>query len=77
MATAASHFRSFLEILRVIDSLQLALENGIATPAGWESSQDVLLPTGVSDEEAKARCLDGFDTRKPHLRVEGCPGDVR
>ena len=40
LAYPACTGRDFVELLRVLDSLQLADRCGIATPAGWQSGQD-------------------------------------
>jgi len=61
--------RNFSEILRVIDSLQLADRAQIATPANWEPGDDVIIPPSVTDEEAKKRFPQGFKTIKPYLRT--------
>lgn len=61
--------RNFDEILRVIDSLQLADRAQIATPANWEPGDDVIIPPSVSDEEARKRFPQGFKTIKPYLRT--------
>ena len=61
--------RNFAEILRVIDSLQLADRAQIATPANWEPGDEVIIPPSVSDEEAQKRFPQGFKTIKPYLRT--------
>ncbi len=61
--------RNFDEILRVIDSLQLADRAQIATPANWEPGDDVIIPPSVTDEEARTRFPQGFKTIKPYLRT--------
>jgi thioredoxin-dependent peroxiredoxin len=61
--------RNFDEILRVIDSLQLADSNKVATPVNWKDGDDVIILTSVSDEEARQRFPDGFKTLKPYLRT--------
>jgi peroxiredoxin (alkyl hydroperoxide reductase subunit C) len=61
--------RNFAEILRVIDSLQLADRAQIATPANWEPGDDVIIPPSVTDEEAQKRFPQGFKTIKPYLRT--------
>jgi peroxiredoxin (alkyl hydroperoxide reductase subunit C) len=61
--------RNFDEILRVIDSLQLADRAQIATPANWEPGDDVIIPPSVTDEEAQKRFPQGFKTIKPYLRT--------
>ncbi len=60
--------RNFIEVLRVIDSLQAAAKYSIATPANWEPGQDVIVSLSVSDEEAKKR-FGGFKALKPYLRM--------
>src|SRR6202012_5926302 len=59
--------RNFDEILRVIDSLQLADANKVATPVNWKDGDDVIILTSVSDEEARQRFPEGFKTIKPYL----------
>ena len=61
--------RNFDEILRVIDSLQLADRCTIATPADWRPGDEVIIPPSISDEDAKARFPQGFTTIKPYLRT--------
>jgi alkyl hydroperoxide reductase subunit AhpC len=61
--------RNFDEILRVIDSLQLTANHKVATPVDWKSGEDVIIVPAVSDEEAKERFPEGWDAKKPYLRV--------
>jgi thioredoxin-dependent peroxiredoxin len=61
--------RNFDEILRVIDSLQLADGHKVATPVNWKDGDDVIILTSVSDDEAKQRFPEGFTTIKPYLRT--------
>ena len=61
--------RNFDEILRVIDALQLADKYTIATPADWEMGDKVIIPPSVSDEEAKEKFPQGFETIRPYLRT--------
>ncbi|QZH73806.1 MAG: peroxiredoxin [Erythrobacter sp.] len=61
--------RNFAEILRVIDSLQLADRAGVVTPADWVPGGDVIIPPSVSDEDARAKFPQGFTTLKPYLRM--------
>ena len=65
----ASTGRNFDELLRVIDSLQLTAKHKVATPADWKSGEDVIIVPAVSDEDAKAQYPDGWDAKKPYLRV--------
>lgn len=66
--------RNFLEVLRVIDSLQAAAKYSVATPANWEPGQDVIVSLSVSDEEANKR-FGGFKAPKPYLRIIPQPKD--
>lgn len=61
--------RNFDEIIRVIDSLQLADRAGVVTPANWQPGGDVIIPPSVSDEDAKAKFPQGFTTVLPYLRT--------
>jgi thioredoxin-dependent peroxiredoxin len=61
--------RNFDEVLRAIDSLQLTAKHQVATPANWHNGEDVIIPTTVSDEEAKKKYPQGFKTLKPYLRT--------
>lgn len=65
--------RNFLEILRVIDSLQLTAYESVATPADWKDGEDVVILPSVSDEEAKAKFPKGFTVIKPYLRMTPDP----
>ena len=69
----ASTGRNFDEILRVIDSLQLTANYKVATPANWKDGEDVIIVPAVSDEDAKALFPDGWDAKKPYLRVTPQP----
>jgi len=68
----ASTGRNFLEILRVIDSLQLTAGHQVATPADWQQGEDVIIVPAVSDEDARKR-FPGFVAKKPYLRVTPQP----
>ncbi len=69
----ASTGRNFDELLRVIDSLQLTATHKVATPADWQEGEDVIIVPALSDEEAKERFPDGWDEKKPYLRVTKQP----
>lgn len=60
--------RNFDEILRVIDALQTTDKFGVATPADWKVGSRVIIPPSVTDEEAKKKFPQGFDTIRPYLR---------
>ncbi|MDP9263934.1 MAG: peroxiredoxin [Acidobacteriota bacterium] len=61
--------RNFDEVLRLLDSLQLASKHNVATPVNWKPGDDVIIPPSVSDEQAKQKFPDGWKTLKPYLRV--------
>ena len=65
----ASTGRNFDELLRVIDSLQLTAYKKVATPANWKNGEDVIIAGSVSDEDAKAKFPNGWEAKKPYLRV--------
>jgi alkyl hydroperoxide reductase subunit AhpC len=69
----ASTGRNFDELLRVIDSLQLTAKHSVATPADWKNGEDVIIVPAVSDEDAKAKFPNGWDAKKPYLRVTKQP----
>jgi len=69
----ASTGRNFLEILRVIDSLQLTAKHSVATPANWQDGDDVIIVPAVSDEDAKEKFPKGFTAVKPYLRITPQP----
>ncbi len=64
--------RNFAEVLRALDGLQTANGQGVATPANWNVGDDVIIPTSVSDEAAKAKFGD-FTTVLPYLRTAKLP----
>jgi alkyl hydroperoxide reductase subunit AhpC len=65
--------RNFDEVLRLLDSLQLNAKHSVATPVNWKPGQDVIIPTSVSDEDAKKKYPQGFKTLKPYLRTVAQP----
>jgi alkyl hydroperoxide reductase subunit AhpC len=69
----ASTGRNFLEILRVLDSLQLTAQYSVATPADWKKGEDVIISLSVSDADAKTK-FPGYVAKKPYLRVTKQPG---
>jgi thioredoxin-dependent peroxiredoxin len=69
----ASTGRSFDEILRVIDSLQLTDQHHLATPSDWQQGQDCIIVPSLSTEEAKNLFPTGFDTITPYLRTTAQP----
>ena len=65
--------RNFDEVLRLLDALQVNAQHSVATPANWRPGDDVIIPTSVSDEEAKRKYPQGFKTLKPYLRTVAQP----
>lgn len=69
----ASTGRNFNEILRVVDSLQLASEYPVATPANWQPGEDVIIGLGVKNEEIADKFPKGHTQIKPYLRYTPQP----
>ena len=65
--------RNFDEVLRLLDAIQLGAKFTVATPVNWKPGQDVIIPTSVSDEDAKKKYPAGFKTIKPYLRTVAQP----
>ena len=65
--------RNFDEVLRLLDSIQVTAKHAVATPVNWKPGQDVIIPTSVSDEDAKKKYPQGYKTLKPYLRVVSQP----
>jgi alkyl hydroperoxide reductase subunit AhpC len=61
--------RNFDEILRVVDSLQLTAKHKVATPAQWNSGDDVIIAGSVSNEEAEKTYPDGWESPRPYIRI--------
>lgn len=62
--------RSFNEILRVLDALQLSAKYHVATPANWQPGDDTVVLPFISDEEAERMFADqgGFRKVRSYLR---------
>ena len=69
----ASTGRNFVEILRVIDSLQLTANHKVATPANWVQGEDCIVSPSVPDADAQKLFPKGFKTVKPYLRYTPQP----
>jgi alkyl hydroperoxide reductase subunit AhpC len=65
--------RNFDEVLRLLDSCQVSAKHTVATPVNWKNGEDVIIPTSVSDEQAKQKWPAGWKTLKPYLRVAPQP----
>jgi alkyl hydroperoxide reductase subunit AhpC len=60
--------RNFLEVLRVIDSLQLTDKHKVATPVNWEKGGRAIIVPSLSDEDAAKRFPQGWKADRPYLR---------
>jgi alkyl hydroperoxide reductase subunit AhpC len=65
--------RNFDEVLRLLDALQLTSREPVATPVNWRPGEDIIIPTSVTEEQAKAKWPGGWKTLKPYLRVAPQP----
>jgi alkyl hydroperoxide reductase subunit AhpC len=61
--------RSFDEVLRVLDSLQLTARHRVATPDNWKHGEPVIIAGSVSDDEARRIYPQGWDAPRPYLRI--------
>ena len=69
----ASTGRNFVEVLRVIDSLQLTAKHSVATPADWKQGEDVIVVPAVTTEDAIKKFPKGVTIVKPYLRYTPQP----
>jgi len=69
----ASTGRNFVEILRVIDSLQLTANYSVATPADWKDGEDCVVVPAIKTEDIPAKFPKGFTEVKPYLRMTPQP----
>ena len=69
----ASTGRNFVEVLRVIDSLQLTAKYSVATPANWVHGEDVIVVPSISTEDAIKKFPKGVEVIKPYLRYTPQP----
>jgi hypothetical protein len=60
-------------VLRVIDSLQLTANHKVATPVNWQPGENVIIAGSVSDDEAREKYPDGWDSPKPYIRIVPSP----
>lgn len=61
--------RNFDEVLRLLDSCQLTAAHQVATPVNWTQGEDVIIVPAVSDDEAREKYPDGWDSPKPYIRI--------
>jgi len=74
MTYPASTGRNFIEILRVVESLQLTDQYKVATPVNWKPGEDVIIvPSLVDEAEIKQLFPKGHTTIKPYLRITPQP----
>jgi len=69
----ASTGRNFVELLRVIDSLQLTAKYKVATPVDWKQGEDCIILPSVPNDEADSLFPIGYKTIKPYLRTTPQP----
>ncbi len=77
--------RNMKEIVRLIDALQVADANQVATPANWEPGQKVIVPAPKTMEALEERVESGFECAdwylcyRPLLEAESAaaPTDTR
>ena len=69
----ASTGRNFVEVLRVLDSLQLTANYSVATPANWMEGEDVIVVPAVTTEAAIEKFPKGVKVVKPYLRYTPQP----
>ena len=69
----ASTGRNFVEVLRVIDSLQLTAQYSVATPADWKEGEDVIVVPAITTEDAIKKFPKGLNIIKPYLRYTPQP----
>jgi thioredoxin-dependent peroxiredoxin len=69
LAYPMSSGRSFDELLRLLDSIQLTAKHKVGTPADWRPGGDVIIVPAVGDDEARTRFPGGWRAPKPYLRI--------
>ncbi|MBS0646011.1 MAG: peroxiredoxin [Verrucomicrobia bacterium] len=69
----ASTGRNFVEVLRVVDSLQLTANYSVATPANWQAGEKVIVVPSISTEDAIKKFPKGVEVIKPYLRYTAQP----
>lgn len=56
-----SNGRNMQEIIRLIDALQTADREGVATPANWRQGDKVVVPPPQTQADAEARVAEGYE----------------
>lgn len=57
-----SNGRSIAEFVRLMQALQTADANKVATPEGWQPGEDVIVPPPQTASAADARASEGYNT---------------
>ncbi len=61
------------EILQLLDSNQLTALHQVATPVNWKHGEDGIIVPAVSDEEARERYPDGWESPRSYIRIVPSP----
>ena len=61
--------RNFDEVLRLLDSCQLAARYDVATPANWRHGEDVIILPEVPDDDAQQKFPQGWRSPRPYIRL--------
>ena len=69
----ASTGRNFVEVLRVVDSLQLTANYSVATPANWKQGENVIVVPSISTADSIKKFPKGVTEIKPYLRYTPQP----
>ena len=69
----ASTGRNFVEVLRVVDSLQLTAKYSVATPVNWVAGEKIIVVPAMSTEDAIKKFPKGVEIIKPYLRYTPQP----
>jgi thioredoxin-dependent peroxiredoxin len=64
----ASTGRNFIEIIRVIDSLQLTAQHSVATPADWKQGEDVIVTPNIPTDTIQEKYGVKPNIKKSYLR---------
>ena len=67
--------RNFDEVLRVLDSVQLTASHKVATPVNWNHGDKVIILPAVSDDAAREKYPQGWDSPKPYIRFVDQPSE--
>jgi len=73
----ASTGRSYAEVIRVLDSIQLHYYKMIVTPEGWERGDDVMLHPKISEEDGKKWAGMVVTNSKCKMRTVPDPSVIR